>query len=210
MKILYPIMAFTLFVLFGGSCSKDKEPGPDGNGSLGSQLSMKVEGKPREASVAQIMSIRDEDSENYLVTINAFFTSAGYTENDEVNDMLSFTILFTEAQFNNPKGTYDIIALNHDPEGRALVHVLYQVEVGGDNHRMYSIPEANTSVGKLTITDFAIGNRTGIPGVSGRGYSKLQGTFQMNLTQVNFDGSGFAGELKITDGKFNATPLLGF
>ncbi|WP_262249080.1 hypothetical protein [Parapedobacter soli] len=207
MRPIYLFISFVVLIFSAVSCSKTK--GPEPLDLTAGKLSMKVEGTLREADVAYVMTINDE--EHYVVTLTAFFTPLGLKNNDDVTDAFHIYIRFSEAQFNNPKGTWDVVAIDSETGGRPLVYALYQEGVGGETMDLYSIAEADKTVGKLTITDFTIGDQTVIPGVTGRGYTKLAGTFHMDLTEVRTDGTGLGPELAITEGRFDVTnTFLGF
>lgn len=205
MRIKRLITALAMLAVIGASCGKDNTPGlDDGNGLSSGKISMKVDGVLQETDAAYVFAVNEEDADHYLVSLAGMFTD----KNTEVSNMFTIFMALTPQQFSNPKGTHDVLALNSDPEERSLVYALYQTAVGADNYRHYTIPVANTSVGKLTITDFEIGNQTGIPGVSGKGYTKLKGTFHMNLTELK--SGEFGGEIAITEGKFDVKNKFGF
>lgn len=208
MRPIYLLASLALLIFVASSCKKDTTPDPFG--LTAGKLSMKADGTLREAETAFVFTAHEEETDHYIVALTGMFNPQGSGSSEDVVDAFYVYMSFTAAQFNNPKGTYDIIALDSDPEGRPLVYATYQVGMGSDAARIYGIAEANKSIGKLTITGFEIGNQTGIPGLSGRGYTKLQGTFQMTLSELKMDGSGFVGEFAITEGKFDVKDQFAF
>ncbi len=209
MKLNYFITAFVLVALTATSCKKDGGDGPDDFLGTGT-MSMKVEGVQHEAASAFVFTAHEPENDYYLVAVTGFFPSEGYTDDDDVADSFIIYLAMTGAQFNNPKGTYNVISEESEIDDQPLVYGLYQVGVGSEDGSTYGIIEADKTVGQLTISDYAIGNQTGIPGLTGKGFTKLQGTFHMNLTGVRNDGSGSSGEVAITEGKFNVRNSFGF
>ncbi len=207
MKRHYFITAFLLLAITVISCKKDNS-GPDDFLTTGS-MSMKVNGVSKEAGTAFVFTAHEPENDYYLVAVTGFFTPNESITDDD-GEAFHIYLYMTGAQFNNPKGTYEVISEESDINNQPLVYGLYQVGIGTETGNTYGIIEANKTVGKLTITDYTIGNQTGIPGLSGRGFTKLQGTFHMNLTGVKNDGSGTADAVAITDGKFNVRNGFGF
>ncbi len=207
MKPIYLFAALLFMAATTLSCKKEGLPDPlDLNAS---KLSMKVDGTLREAESAIILTLPDEESGRHIVTITAFFTPEGATSNDDVTDAFHIYLNLSAAQFNNPKGTYDLIYTSDDQEPSGF-YALYQVRVGADDgHQVYGLVDHEELVGKLTITDFKIGSNTsGIPGLPNvTGYSNLQGTFQMELMGATTPEQGKS--VSITEGKFNVRSQSG-
>ncbi|HWK57434.1 MAG TPA: hypothetical protein VNQ80_08860 [Parapedobacter sp.] len=208
MKLNYLITTLLLLAITATSCKKN-DSGPGDLLKPGS-MSMNVNGDRKEAGSAFVFTAYEPENDYYLVGITGFFTAEGFTDDEEAGDAFHIYMGMTGAQFNSPKGTYDVVAEESDMEGQPTVYALYQVGIGTQAGNTYGIVDADKTVGKLTITDYAIGNQNGIPGISGKGFTKLQGTFNMTLTGVKNDGSGGAGEVVITDGKFSVRNGFGF
>lgn len=198
-----------LMVLAGSvvSCKKDRLTNPFDLEA--GTLSMKIDGNLREAESAFVLNVPDEESGRHIVTVTAFFTPEGASGDDEVMDAFHIYLSLSDAEFKNPKGTYDIIYVRDENEYSGF-YALYQVNLGsGDQHEVYGFVDPEKSVGKLTITDFEIGNGSpSIPGLpSVTGYAKLKGTFQMQLTGATVDQGK---TITITEGKFSVRNQFGF
>lgn len=207
MKRNYLLTACILLAVTATSCKKNNTDPGDllGTGSM----SMKVDGVQHEAGSAFVFTAHEPEENVYLVGISGFFTDDGFTD-DDIGDAFHIYLAMTAAQFNNPKGTYDVIAEGSDIVGQPVVYGLYQVGIGTEVGNTYGVIDTDKTVGQLTITAHTIGNQTGILGLSGRGYTNLQGTFHMKLTGVRNDGSGAVDMVTITDGRFNVKNGLGF
>lgn len=203
-----PVYLFTSFILFFVlvSCSKDDVLDPLGL-SPGT-LSTKVDGTLRNAESAIVLTLPDEDTGHYIVSVTAFFQPPGTTSDDEVTDAFHIHMNLTESQFKNPKGVYDLMAIHAD--GQLVAYALYQVGLGTeDNYQVYGMIDHEKTVGKVTITDYKIGNDvTFIPGLpASTGYTRLQGTFEMELMGATSNEQSKI--VKLTEGKFNARNQLG-
>ena len=187
------------------SCKKD-DPDSLLEDRFGS-MTMKIDGAPWSAKMAFVVTASEEEEEIYAVAISGF---ASEEEADD-GDGLTIWMGIPADKFDNPKGTYDVIALDNDPEGRILVTAMFSKALGLETHQVYTVTEANTSFGRITITDFEIGRQTFLGQVIGdKAYTRLKGTFEMNLTELKLDVSGFGGNMAITEGKFDVKNQLNF
>ena len=74
-------------------------------------------------------------------------------------------------------------AVDSDWEGQGVVWAMYSKSLGTDMQQLYGTAEVDKPLGKLTITDFKIGQQTFLGEViGGRAYTQLKGTFELNLT----------------------------
>lgn len=207
-KPAYLFASLLLLAATAISCKKDGLPGGPLDVSPGT-MSMKVDGTMREAESAFVLALPDEESGRHIVTVTAFFTPEGLTSNDEVTDAFNIYLNLSAAQFKNPKGTYDLLYVDENDEHSGF-YALYQLKMGSDDgYQVYGMTDPENTAGKLTITDFEIGSGlSGIPGVPNvTGYSKLQGTFQMELMGATVPEHGKT--VKITEGKFNVRNQFG-
>lgn len=209
MRPFYLATTILLLIVTTTSCKKENVPDPF-DLSPGS-MSMKVDGAPRESEIAFVLTIPEETSGRYVVSITGFFAHPGTTSDDEVTDSFHIYMNLTAAQFRNPKGTYDMIAIENENDGQPVMYALYQVGTGTENaHQVYGMVDNENTKGKVTITDFEISdNITTIPGFpSTTGYTKLQGTFDMKLMGATVAEHGTS--VNITDGKFSVRSQIGW
>ena len=85
MKLNYFITVFVLVALTATSCKKDGGDGP--NDFLGAgTMTMSVNGDRKEAGSAFVFTAHEPENDYYLVGITGFFTTEGYSDDDDVGD----------------------------------------------------------------------------------------------------------------------------
>lgn len=172
-------------------------------------MTMKIDGVAWKAKMAYVLtaSQEEEEEEVFAVAISGFSQEGESGE----GDALTIWMALPADKFNNPKGTYDVIAIENGSKGHIPVTAMFNKAVGLETHQTYALTDADGSFGKVTITDFKIGQQTflGQP-IGGQAYTRLKGTFELNLTEVKLDGSGFGRNMSITEGKFDVKSQLNF
>ena len=196
------LVGLSLMVL---SCKKDN-PDPLLNDVLGS-MTMKIDGQPWSAKMAYVVTAIDPEEEDvFAIAISGFAH-----EGEEDGEGLTIWMVLPTNKFENPKGTYDMAAVDSDWEGQGVVWAMYSKSLGTDMQQLYGTAEVDKPLGKLTITDFKIGQQTFLGEViGGRAYTQLKGTFELNLTELKTDGSGLGETMAITEGKFAVKNQLSF
>lgn len=174
--------------------------------TLGS-MTMKIDGVAWSAKMAYVVTASGEEEDVFAVAISGFSNEGDEDEGDALTIWMALPV----EKFNNPKGTYDVIAVEDDAGERTMVTAMFNKAMGLETHRMYTVAETSGSFGKITITDFKIGQQTFLGQViGGKAYTRLKGTFEMNLAELKMDGSGFGGNMAITEGKFDVKNHLNF
>lgn len=192
------------------SCDKDN-PG-DGLGRQG-LLEMKVNGAQWKANNAYVVTAHGDIEDGYVIAISGFRNDMTGNYNPDLEEGESIILWFAlpPAKFNNPKGTYDVVAMDVDSDGQTMVYSYFYKNLGLTNQRIFSVSEAADSFGKITITDFEIGQQS-IFGqiIGGQGYTRLKGSFQMTLDEFNVNDSYSGENLVMTEGRFDVGNQLDF
>lgn len=119
------------------------------------------------------------------------------------DDLSAFSTYITipKSAFNNPKGSYAIVKESEAKTGQATASYTGGKGSGQTSYASYHPTSPTQSAGAVEITDFEIGEQRVLGQPTGvEGYTKLSGTFQMNLYAVK---ESLGAPLKVTEGKFN-------
>lgn len=206
-------LLFICFITIGVSnlisCSKDKVKADDDVISKAG-ITMKVNGENWESSMTTLLSEeqeKDEFGEYHFVSIvgSRVINKNSQTEDDMAESVTMF-IAIPASKFRNPKGTYPVVwesaaKLSQSTAIFASASTLLDAET--------YVPAQKGQSGTVEITGFEIGDQKVMGHPTGtEGYTKLSGTFSMDLRPLNNVDSG--KPLKITEGKFNLSGGLGF
>lgn len=187
-----------LIVLSFSSCKK-KSLDEDEFGIEGS-FQMKVNGTEWKANSA-FVSTGSSDGSEYVVA----FTGIRGDDDDSSAESLNIWMAFSADKFDNPKGTYDVYTIDSDEDIENRMIAIFIKPDGSNPSINYTVSESAQSYGKVTITDFKIGEGKQIgDDFYGKIYTQISGTFEMNLNRLNSDGTGFGSEMiRLSEGKFN-------
>lgn len=187
------------FVTLSTSCSKE---GIGDNGLSGkSGLSMKVDGESWDSWMTTMFTEKHESSEHreyYLVSLvgSRVIENNSATE-DDFAESITMMIAIPASEFQNPKGTYPIVWESDVALNQAWA--VFGTSTDIRDATTYG-PSPSGQSGTIEITGFETGQQTILGQPTGlEGYTKLSGTFRMELLPLEKTGN----TLKITEGTFN-------
>ncbi len=172
-------LAFISIFLF--TCAKKHDENNDGlSKNLG--ISMKIDGAISKSTMTKLFTQEQETSEigkyHYVSMLGMNIISE--KEDDLESQGLYITI--PAGKFKNPKGTYQVIPREVEPNHAWAVYN----KAFSANYLSGKLISPTTSVGTIEITDFEIGKQTIMGFANGlEGYTKLSGNFQFKLHDVN-------------------------
>lgn len=218
MKYLYYMPRFLLLfmtVLSIGclsSCSKDKSVGDELDDILKNEggITMKVNGESWVSSMTTLLTDkqeRDEFGEYHLVSLTGSrIINLNSQTKDDMAESITMFIAIPASKFKNPKGTYPVVwESNSKLNQSSAIFASASTVLDADTY----VPSEQGQSGTIEITGFEIGDQKVMGHPTGtEGYTKLSGTFSMDLKPLSDAGTSKA--LKITEGKFNLSVGLGF
>lgn len=198
---------FLAIVLGAGflACSKDNE-GEKQNENAG--ITMKVDGEAWGTTINNLFTEEHEyeGDDYYLVLVGGQRITPGGGDDDVSS--LNMYIAIPKSRLNNPKGTYAILKESEANIGQATASYIVSTETGQTWYASYNPANPTQAVGTVEITGFEAGEQTVVGHKTGKmGYTKLSGTFRMEVYPIQENGGPVA---KITEGKFNLKSGLGF
>ncbi|MBL1407845.1 hypothetical protein [Sphingobacterium faecale] len=206
MKRFY-ITFFSAIVLGVGfsACSKDNEGEEQ---SENASLTMKVDGEIWATTINNLFTEEHEyeGTEYYLVLVGGQRITPSGGEDDVSS--ISMHIAIPKSRLNSPKGTYPLLKDAEANIGQATASYIVSSEIGQTWYASYDPANPTQAVGTVEITGFEVGEQRVVGYPTGKqGYTKLSGTFKMNVYPIEENRGSVA---KITEGKFNLKSGLGF
>lgn len=196
-----------LFICLGfAACGKDDI----GKKQVGdSSLSMKINGEHWGTTINTLFTEAHESSElgeYFLVLVGG--QRIGVDDSEDDVSAFNMYIAIPRSKFNNPKGSYSIMKESEAKVGQATAHFTVNTGSGQTWYASYHPASPTQAGGTVEITGFEIGEQRVLGQPTGvEGYTKLSGTFRMDLYAVQENPGA---PLKVTEGKFNLKSGMGF
>lgn len=194
-------IAFLLMSMGFVACSNDDGPVQDKK----SKFTMKVDGKEWTSSVYNQFTEKynnDKFGTYYVVTIGG----QQLKEASTTSSAITLYVAIPESKFNNPKGSYNLRREKDMGMGDATALYIVSSETGQTWYGSVNPAKPTEIVGKLEINGFEIGQQKMGGQLGTEGYTKLSGTFKLDVYSPDDSGS----PVRITDGEFNLDNLMGF
>lgn len=172
-------------------------------------LSMNINGESWGTTINTLFTEAHESSElgeYYLVLVGGQRIDAADSEDDV--SAFNMYIAIPKSKFNNPKGSYAIMKESEAKMGQATANYTVNTGSGQTWYASYHPASPSQPSGTVEITSFEIGEQRVLGQPTGvAGYTKLSGTFQLDLYAVQENPGA---PLKVTEGKFNLKSGMGF
>lgn len=196
-----------LFICLGfAACGKD-DIGKKQDGD--SSLSMKINGEHWGTTINTLFTEAHGSSElgeYFLVLVGG--QRIGVDDSEDDVSAFNMYIAIPRSKFNNPKGSYPIMKESEAKVGQATAHFTVNTGSGQTWYASYHPASPTQAGGTVEITGFEIGEQRVLGQPTGvEGYTKLSGTFRMDLYAVQENPGA---PLKVTEGKFNLKSGMGF